>query len=389
MKALALEKIDKINTILSDSSCPHNGLLGGSLGLLYYYFHVADILQDPLLQEKAELLLAAVFEDVNGEDARLSGSAYSNGATGLAYAVNNLQKNNLIHFDINSEFSDLDEFLFTAACEQIETGEIDYLHGAMGAFHYFGSREQNETISNYLNTLASRFLDKATPSHKGLFFINHSLERLGDNKADLGLAHGLSGLLLLIMASWQHIEDKTKAEKTIREGISFILQFENTPDTAKEHYSHFPFTIEGGRPLSLPNRMAWCYGDLNITLLLYRAGKLLDEEQYTMLADKIGRNTIDRKSVAATESTDSHFCHGSAGLAQFYKCLYRETGNNIYADAYEYWIAETLTIVDKDIAEQAYKVNPVSLLDGWSGVGLVLADYVSDKKRDWADAFLL
>lgn len=389
MKKLALEKIHKINNILSESRCPHNGLMSGSLGLLYYYFHVSAILQDPLLQQKAELLLESVFEEVNGEQARLSGSAFSNGATGLAYTVNNLQQNKLIDFDINSEFADLDEFLFTAACEQMEAGEIDYLHGAMGAFHYFGSREQDPAINNYFNALAASFFEKAIPSHKGLFFTNYSLERLGANKADLGLAHGLSGFLLLLIASWDRLEDKTTAEKTIREGIAFILQFETEPDPEQERFSFFPFTIEVGQPLSIPNRLAWCYGDLNIALLLYRAGKLLEDGQYLALADKIGLRTLDRRSYIATQSDDSHFCHGSAGLAQFYKCLYEETGNKRYQEAYEYWIAETLELVDKNIAAQQYSVNPVSLLDGWSGVALVLADYISDKKQNWANVFLL
>lgn len=390
MKAIALEKIGKINAVLSGSTCPHNGLLGGSLGLLYYYYHAAAILQDPLLEQQAEEMLQQVFDEVNnGADARLGGSAYSNGATGFAYTVNNLAQNGLISFDIDSEFTDLDEYLFEAACEQMDAGEIDYLHGATGALHYFAARQQNETTHSYLNTLAARLQEKAVPAARGLYFTNFSLERLGGGKADLGLAHGLSGLLLLLIAAWPQLNDQQQAEQTIRKGIEFILQFEIAREAGKERYSAFPFTIDLARPITMSNRMAWCYGDLNIMLLLYRAGKLLQEESYIQKADAIGLNALNRKSEADTESTDSHFCHGSSGLAQFFKCLYTETGNAAYHEAYEYWIGVTLEQVDKDIAADQYAVNPTSLLDGWAGVALVLADYVSDKKRNWADAFLL
>lgn len=389
MKALALEKIYKINTVLSDSSCPHNGLLGGSLGLLYYYYHAADILKDPALLEQGETMLAAVFEDLNGEDARLNGAAFSNGATGLAYVVNNLQSNGLIDFDINSEFADLDRYLFDTACEQLDKGEIDYLHGAMGAFYYFASRAQNETVNTYLNTLAGIFLDKAIPSADGLYFTNHSLERLGDHKADLGLAHGLSGLLLLLIAAWPHLKDPEKAAQTLRKGIAFILQFEVPADTDQQRFSLFPFTVERAKPLNLPNRMAWCYGDLNIVLLLYRAGKLLQDNIYLETAERIGKNTLNRKSEQATQSSDSHFCHGSSGLAQIYNCLYTETGDPGYKEAYAYWITETLSLVDREIEAGQYRQNPVSLLDGWPGVALVLTGYVSEEKQRWADVFLL
>ncbi len=253
MKALALEKIHQINALLSDSSCMHNGLMGGTLGLVYYYFHLADILQDPALQEKAETMLATIFDELNGEDSRLHGAAYSSGASGLAYVVNNLQKNDLIAFDITSEFTDLDEYLFATACTHMERGEIDYLHGAMGPFHYFSSRQQDATIGKYLNTLANGLLQRSVVSKQGqgIYFINNSLERLRGNKADFGLAHGLSGLLLLLIAAWSGLEDKTGAEAAIRAGIAFIMQFETEPDPAEEHYSLFPFTIEAGQALSL------------------------------------------------------------------------------------------------------------------------------------------
>ncbi len=388
MKDLAREKIQKINDLLATCSIPHNGLLSGALGLSYYYYHAGAILDDPALLSQGETLLTTVFEEVNGANARLNGAAYANGAAGFAYTVCNLQRNGLIDFDLDEEFTDLDAYLFDTACAQLEQGETDYLHGAMGVFHYFTARQQTEVTDGYLNQLATLLMDNAVATAGGAYFINNSLERLND-KADIGLAHGLSGLLLLLIAAWPRIQDQARAEELIRSGIAFILPLELTPDDAGEELTLFPFTIGWDTPSSISNRLAWCYGDLNIVLLLVRAGKLLQEDSYLETAARIGRHTLDRRSAGATLSTDSHFCHGSAGLAQFYKCLYRETGHDMYAEPYQYWITETINQTDKNMLEQQYRDNPISLLDGWAGVGLVLADYLAEEDRNWSDAFLL
>ncbi|PSK93274.1 lanthionine synthetase LanC family protein [Taibaiella chishuiensis] len=388
MKDLAREKIQRINELLATSDIPHNGLLSGALGLAYYYYHTGAILDDPDLVARGENLLMTVFEEVNGTNARLNGTAYANGATGFAYTVCNLQRNGLIDFDLDEEFADLDEYLFDSAYAQLEQGETDYLHGAMGAFHYFSARRPTAVTDRYLNRLATLFMDKAVVTPGGIYFVNKSLERL-NNKADLGLAHGLSGLLLLLIAAWPRLQDQARAEELIRTGIAFILQLELPAGATREELTLFPFTIGSDAPPSISNRLAWCYGDLNIALLLVRAGNLLNEPQYLETAERIGLHTLSRRTAEDTLSTDSHFCHGSAGLAQFYKCLYRETGNEAYLEPYGYWISETIAQTDKNMTEEQYKDNPVSLLDGWAGVGIVLADYLSGEHRNWSEAFLL
>jgi hypothetical protein len=124
-------------------------------------------------------------------------------------------------------------------------------------------------------------------------------------------------------------------------------------------------------------------------LLLYRAGRLLADERYIRIANRIGFQTVTRRSYAATMSQDSHFCHGSSGLARFYKSLYQETGYTVYNDAYQYWLDTTLSLVDRDIEQNNYSVNRAGLLEGWAGIGLVLADHLLDQKCSWARILLL
>lgn len=384
------EKIFKINKILAESKCMHHGLLGGSLGLLYYYYHAGKVLNDGFLYERAEALLIEVFEDTNNNKGNLTGALYSSGAAGLSFTVDYLQKNNFIDFDIDLEFKDLDKYLFDEALAQIEKDNIDYLHGAMGVFHYLSLREQTPIVSKYLNSLSIKICDKAIHTKDGIYFCNTGLERLTKNDVDLGLAHGLCGILLLLIQAWPFLNNKPQVEVIIELGVQYIIKHELPVNFPDEEFSFFPFALAlDTNEISRINRSAWCYGDLNQVLLLYRAGKLLGSNKYTAMADRIGLQQIQRKSVGSTLSTDTHFCHGSAGLAQFYKCLYTETLDYRYYKAYEYWIEETISLVDNEIETDKYATNPVSLLEGWAGVALVLTEYIANEKLPWAKAFLL
>jgi lantibiotic biosynthesis protein len=382
-------KIEKINELLIQEETMFNGFLGGNLGLLYYYYHAAKVLNDKVLLEKAETLLYNVFEDINKGSGLLQGPLFSNGAAGFTYAVNHLQKNNYIDFDINI-FEDLDEYLFDAALLLFEKDNIDYLHGAMGIFHYFSSRTQTETINGYLNKLCKVFCDKAIINKEGAWFANLGIERLKKTTVDFGLAHGLTGFLLLLINAMKYVDNKDDVEKVICLGIEYILNHELPTDFASGEYSLFPFNFEANATeLIRVNRMAWCYGDMSVVLLLYRAGITFGNSRYTEKADKMGLLLLERKSMEATLSTDAHFCHGSAGLAQFYKALYNETYNYSYYRAYEYWIGETISLIEKELLEKKYDKNPTGLLEGWAGIAMVLTDYISTEKLIWAKAFLL
>jgi lantibiotic biosynthesis protein len=392
-KKLAEEKILLINNILAKNTSVHHGFLGGSLGLLYYYYHSYTVLQNDTILQKAESLLAKVFEDINDTGNGMNGSLFGNGAAGFAYTVNYLQQNGFINFDVENEFADLEKHLFNAAEDLIAKDDIDYLHGALGIVHYFTTRAgESLIVKEYLNILVSEICLKAIVTKDGIWFKNYSLDRLkSDYKVDFGLAHGLTGILLILIKTWQFIDDKAQAEEVITKGIQYILANQMPADEENMEYAVFPTNLDTNtNVLHRINRLAWCYGDINQVLLLYRAGKLFGNSYYTEKADEIGFKTIERKSAESTLSTDAHFCHGSAGLAQFYLCLYNESGQHKYYQTYEYWINQTIDSIDKEIANNAYATNPTGLLEGWAGVALVLTEFIHEgEAMNWGKAFLL
>ncbi len=386
------ENIKKINKILAGSSISTHGLYGGSLGLLLYYFHAGKKLNDKSLTKKANHLLEKVFTDMNENGAGLNGASLCSGGAGLAAVVNYLDHGGFIDFETDDDFIELDKFLFEDALASLGKDNSDYLHGPLGVILYFTTRQQTATINNYLNMLVEKLLSEAVHTSHGVWFKNDSWsDRDLVGKIDFGLAHGLCGILLILIEAYPHISDKNSCEHVIRNGIKLIIKYEIPVDFETEEYSFFP-TSFGKDDVDFVriNRLAWCYGDLNEVLLLYRAGTLFNDNRYHLIADRIGLKTIERKSYAATLSATSHFCHGSAGLAQLYKAVYFETSNKFYKEAYEYWINDVIKKLDQEIETDVYKLNNVSFLEGWTGVALVLLDALSTQREsNWASLFLL
>jgi len=260
----------------------------------------------------------------------------------------------------------------------------------VGIFHYFAHREQTPVINRYLNELAALIVEKPVDTGYGCWVRNYGSHPNKTNEVNLSLSHGLSGYLLALMEGWHGLKDREPAEQLIRRGIQFLMKHECPVDFEGQEFSFFPFRFEAdSMEIERINRLAWCYGDLNEVLLLYRAGRLLEDDRYIHIANRIGSQTVARRSYAATLSKDAHFCHGSSGIARFYKSLYQETGHPCYDDAYQYWLGETLSLVDQEIAANSYSKNRTGLLEGWPGIGMVLTDHLPGAGNDWARAFLL
>ena len=383
-------QIAAINEIITSSQLPYNGLLGGRLSVVFYLYFAGRELADERLLSCGRQHLEAVFEDVNEGGGALSGNALSNGVAGFAYVVNHLSRAGAIDFNIHEEFDELEQFLFTSAREQIARDEIDYLHGAGGVIYYFATREQTPVINSYLNELVDLLLAKAVITDQGCWFRNH-LEPQSDYKEtiDLGLAHGLSGLLLILTEALPYLNNKLLCRHVLKEGARLIMRNELPVNAKRNEFSGFPCSVKSNQEVVRINRLAWCYGDLNQVLLLYTLGDKLQDERYFSIANRIGLQCVARQTEMATLCVDTHFCHGTSGLAQFYKSLYRLSNNWLYKNAYQYWIEKTVEYLDQELTEKKYAQNPASLLEGFTGVAMVLVDYLSNQASDWSRLFLL
>lgn len=390
-KQEVLNQISKINERLEQSRCVHNGFLGGSLGLLFYYYNYHLTINRRNSRDIGRRMLEKVFDDINNENSyQLAGPFLCAGAAGFSHVVHFLCRHKLINFDPDRELKYLDEYLFESAKEAITMNNIDYLHGATGIIHYFSLQRQSKKNDAILNLLLDMMFQKIVVDKRTVCFRNASMDNQEKSEIDLGLAHGLAGFLLIVMYAWEKIRDKAKAISIIGKSTEFILASRSFQPVIENRIAIFPVRFNKlTNEASGLNRLAWCYGDLNQMLLLYRAGKLLKKSEYIKIANQVGLRAIERTHPNSTLVEDSFFCHGSSGIAQIFKTLFFETEIPIYLDAYFYWINQTLMFSSKELISQKEHVNHTGLLEGLTGTAMVLTDFISPKRADWSKIFLL
>lgn len=382
---------DMHNRIISVGSA-NDSFLKGKLSLIFYLYHQYQLSNAAATKNYAVQLLHEVLDGLNGEHPRLYGASFGNGGAGMAYILNYLQQRKFITFNVKRELAILDKYLLEMAVTQIEEDGIDFFNGGLGILHYLSGREQDPTIARYRDVLVEKLYQRAVKQPEGWWWANsYSYIRTNERQyINFGLSRGQSGLLLILLKLLGHSSKNEMIEEMVTQGVRFIKKHKMDVDIGNDDYSFFPLIIkQDTNEFSASNRMAWCYGDLNQVLLFSRAGKLLNDEPLTKLAQLIGLHTLMRKDTRSTLIADSGFCHGSSGVAQSYKILYEASGDAGYLQGYHYWIGKTTELLDKDLEAGFYEGREHDLLEGLIGVAFTLMSFLSHEKLDWSEALLL
>lgn len=379
-----------IKPFLSAKKSSDDSLFGGNLGLVLLYYEWYRQTGKTSLLHKGEKLLSGILNRINKGKPGIAGSSFSTGGAGLAFVISLLEEQELTDLGTHEALAELDQFLFDAAMYQLDHGLNDCLHGAFGIIHYFTRQHKARGSNIFLDELIAKACSIVVKEPQGYWFHNDMPGQPTTGVINFSLSHGLSGMLLILLEAYTRTIHKKRIEEVVRKGIQFIRKHQLYVDSLNGEYSFYPLLVnEQGSIIENRPRMAWCYGDLNEVLLFYRAANLFHDQQLKNIAEIVGMHSLMRKDEASTQVSDSHFCHGAAGLAQFYKCLHRESGNEKYLGGYRFWIGKTLEYIHRDIANGRFTNKEHSLLEGPVGVALVLLSYLSAEEKQWENMFFL
>lgn len=387
------EKIfHQLHAIIQQYEPENDSLLGGSLGLCVYYYTLYKTFGNDEYAEKALDLVeqAAVLPDEAAKT--LFGATFSSGGAGLCYVIKTLHQEGLLDMDLTEDLYDLDEYLYNTAMEMIgEDGNMDYLHGAAGIIHYFTHRLPDEAIQEKLTNLVTAFLNKKISLPGGTWFSGYVQETDDRSEINFSLSHGQTGFLLVLMNAYRKGIQLPQIPEVVRSGVELVLSFRLHPEPGAPLISLFPSTLKSKNheEYLASNRLAWCYGDLNILLLLYESAAFLNKPEWRTMADELAELTVARKTEKETAVSDAHFCHGAAGLVTTYNRLFEVSGNPLYKTAAEYWLEKTISLLPHDLENNAYKGKETALLEGLVGINLVLATELSGQKQSWTGMLLV
>jgi lantibiotic biosynthesis protein len=390
MKTETEKRFNQLHAIIESNTPANDSLLGGGLGMAFYYYHLYKIFNNEDYADKAlDFIEHAV--NLSGEaDKTLFGASFSAGGAGMGYLIKTLHDDGLLDMDLEDELSDLDEYLFQSALAMIvQDGNLDYLHGAAGIIYYFSHRLPDARSHERVTRLITAFIQKKIVTENGTWFSNYVMDKDDRTEINFSLSHGQTGFLLILMRAYNKGILIPEIPEIVLSGINQVVHFKRQPKD--ESLSFFPSTVKNNNSgeMLFSNRLAWCYGDLNILLLLYEASEFLKNPAWKLMANEMAPAITGRKSEAETAVSDAHFCHGSAGLVQVYHRLFELSGLPEYKEASAYWLQKTLELLPNDLEKDTYNEKACNLLEGLVGINLTLVASISEKPVNWGNLFLI
>lgn len=365
-----------------------SGRSGTVLLFLELFKNTGDIIYKKALMENLEY----IYNKIEHSDHLIS--TYCDGLAGWGCLIEHLNEEGIIEDEYDSILEEVDDVLFEHIPELLKRNNFDLLHGLLGIGIYFLKRK-NMSVSDKIIT---HIFENCVHEKDEIKFVRLNNFNLNEEIYDLGLPHGMAGTLYYLSKYYQLNAQSEKCKKLMTGILSFYLNNIQKHEDSYFANSYLTSTYKKGNNYPSKSRLAWCYGDLTILFSLYRIAELLElkEEQDNIV--KMLINLTNRKSVIRTSVTDATFCHGTAGVSYMFLKLYKLTAIEVFNTSANFWLKQTLEhsgkngfggyLFDASSTKEYHMISSSGLLEGISGVGLVMSAFQNkDSKNQW-DEFL-
>jgi lantibiotic biosynthesis protein len=394
-KQISYSKILEIEKRTFSEFCQEQtsiSLLNGLSGISFFYYNLYLLNKDENVFSRMEYIIDRVLENANNSTNTLT---YCDGLAGMGFMLNYFKTKEIISDDIESYLCDLDEIMMGISTDRIEEGFLDFLHGAIGILHYLFQRtHSNDLVKSFIKNISAPLFNKIKVEVNMGTTTNASFyDGVEVKHMNLGMAHGLISILFFISKYYNYFPDKQE----VQEAAQLILEvFEKNECPNSQSISKYPSIVnEHGHNL-YNTPLGWCYGDSITALAMGRFAKANSSISLLQKANNVARYTLKRNTPATAFVHDGCLCHGTTSNVQIYKRWYQLTGDADYKKAYENWIIQTISMGKEPDGIGGYKryygegsQNEFGILNGATGVGLVLLDFISGKDSDWDELLLL
>jgi lantibiotic modifying enzyme len=379
---------------------PEIGIYGGESGtaLLLAQFYLYK--KESKYLAKLEEWINRLIELVNQE----SGSYplfphFSNGLAGFGWLMCYLKDNDI--FDLREDFFEQVDTILIERLSQDSGVSWDNLHGRLGIARYFLRRKHINQLEHEIDLLYEQAIIEnnefkwiSTREDKPPFY-------------DCGMAHGHAGILYFLRRA-HDLGIKKELCRTMGDGI---LQFyEHVKQDFEKTGSFYPFTIpvesykNAKREWEVFSRLAWCYGDLGILHSIYNyCLSTSNTDKLESILQQFHR-TASRRECLQNSVFDSMICHGAAGIVQIYNEMHVSNGGNEFREAVLHWLKVTTQISHDSSYSPPFRFHRAStngekreivwdksfsLLEGVTGVGLVLLSFLDHQHLSWSEIIML
>jgi hypothetical protein len=303
------------------------------------------------------------------------------GATGLAFCIT--QAGLAAQPPFLEFVTSVDQMLLDAVGDDGQPYEL--LTGLVGTGIYALERLPDPAAVELLEAILERLEASYVEFDDGVAWISPP-ERLSsalrsaaaDGVVDLGMAHGVAGIVVLLSGCVRHGIAPARSAALLRDAAAWLARRE-LPAMAP---IRFPAWFAPGRP-AVAQRLAWCYGDLGVTIALGEAAAALADvgldTAVRRLAGGIADCGADRAGVESLT-----LCHGGAGMLHGLARLQQWLPPAVATAARWRWgewvSARAATTAGTDAGDPAAALG---LLEGGVGVALALHGLLRGEEPAW------
>lgn len=347
--------------------------------------------------EKINVLIEKAFDYIS-ETADIK-TSYCDGITGLLWLTQFFRNEGVIEMDADNIPEEVIEQLSEFSVSQTrDQDNCDLLHGGFGFWAFLLESkdlpDKEKRIGDQLQAL-DKIKIKTEFGYNwkvDLDIFQHELkERIRIDpftSTHLGLAHGISSILILLAKTRLQGYFKRETEEAIHRGLAHLHSLKL--DTPAPGYC-YPMVVLNGKAES-GGRLAWCNGDLCVAQAFWMGWKATNGNAYKTQALEIMHRAVLRNKKDAGVM-DAGLCHGASGISQIFRRFYWETCDETFHQASNQWISETLAMAMypdglggfKTYRSSAYGGSHAEhgFLSGISGIGTVLLSSLFNTPSTW------
>ncbi|MEM9001633.1 MAG: lanthionine synthetase LanC family protein [Bacteroidota bacterium] len=374
------------------------GILAGQSGVALLQFYCSKYFDEDHYADTGVEIIANCMDKINKGYAY---PTYCAGIAGFGWALQHLCDEHFVALDIDELLEPLDEYLNSQMLLDLGNGNYDFLHGAIGYGFYFLKRYQStqdqrskHRYSAILQELVSYLKKMAIHEAETTKWASILAPKKGNKGYNLSLSHGISSIVYFLSRLHAGKIQPKITKQLIHGAVNFILSLENE---GSPEISMFPNWVDPNKTLAYNSRLAWCYGDIGIGIALLNAGQTVQNRLLQEKGMAILRRSSKRTAQDNTFVVDAGLCHGSFGNMKIFNRLHEVKPEPDFKNAVEFWLKDGLKrysgndmqpYLQWDGLQNTFGLE-LNLLEGITGIGLGIIDYLSPQKNTWDECLLL
>ena len=389
---IAQDLLNQSRIIINDKNGIYRGEIGVAIFFALYYLR-----GDKKDQVYLDQIYTIIEQSLNQISLQESNALV--GVAGIGWGIQYLVNINIITLsEVTPYVNELSSFIKKSLTEDKQANNYDLLDGYIGKALFLiqsSKLQDNHGLQSILEDSITFFDSFAVKDKKGVAWSCSDFTQ--KNTFYLGLSHGVASIIYFLSNIYLLISDekrKVRVRFLIEEACTWLLEKERNKDNSELSFpSIYP---RSGLNKKNSTRLAWCHGDLGISLSLIKAGKVLGNNfflnQGIRIATKGSKLLLHTSGIRCKQDKfDCSLCHGVFGAFLIYHKLYEEFKIPEFRNSLNYWLS-IITKQSSNLLNAPYcgianinkendtliESQETGLLFGVTGSTLALLTYLAD-----------